>query len=158
MVGLSLANITRKTAEWSYGSFDASPLFLMASTLIQNNQAQSRVSLIPSTRTGPWVTLPVQELLLYLENVLRATLLRFYASPESLKRIFRVTSTLYKRYNAQNQNGGKVASPNSITDTMLEILSDGLRGKARVPSSTLSSILEVRIIQRPAFLEGADTR
>ena len=130
----------------------------MASTLIQNNQAQSRVSLIPSTRTGPWVTLPVQELLLYLENVLRATLLRFYASPESLKRIFRVTSTLYKRYNAQNQNGGKVASPNSITDTMLEILSDGLRGKARVPSSTLSSILEVRIIQRPAFLEGADTR
>ena len=49
MVGLSLANITRRTAEWSYGSFDASPLFLMAATLIQNNQAQSRVSLILST-------------------------------------------------------------------------------------------------------------
>ena len=51
VVGLSLANITRKTAEWSYGSFDASPLFLMASTLIQNNQAQSRVSLIHQTGT-----------------------------------------------------------------------------------------------------------
>ena len=46
MVGLSLTNITRRTADWTYGSFDASPLFLMASTLIQNNQAQSRVGLI----------------------------------------------------------------------------------------------------------------
>ena len=52
MVGLSLANITRRTAEWSYGSFDASPLFLMTSTLIQNNQAESRVSLILFTRPG----------------------------------------------------------------------------------------------------------
>ena len=52
VVGLSLTNITRKTAEWSYGSFDASPLFLMASTLIQNNQAQSRVSFIFSTHLG----------------------------------------------------------------------------------------------------------
>jgi hypothetical protein len=92
-----------------------------------------------------------------MENVLRATLLRFYASPESLKRIFRVTSTLYKRYNAQNQSGGKGESANNITDTMIEILSDGLRGKARIPSSTISSILEVRIYRRPTFPEGADT-
>ena len=91
-----------------------------------------------------------KELLLYLENVLRATLTRFHASPEGLKRIFWVTSALYKRYNTQNQSGGKGASANSITDAMLEILSDGLRGKARVPSSTVSSILEVRV-QRPAF-------
>lgn len=130
----------------------------MASTLIQNNQAQSRVGLITSTSPGPWVTQLLQELLLYLENVLRATLLRFHASPESLKRIFRVTSALYKRYNAQNQSGGKATSTNNITDTMLEILSDGLRGKARVPSSTVSSILEVRTSQRPAFREGADIR
>lgn len=94
------------------------------------------------------VTYPVQELLLYLENVLRATLLRFHVSPESLKRIFRVTSALYKRYNAQNQSGGKEVSANSITDTMLEILSDGLRGKARIPSSTVSSVLEVRMNER----------
>ena len=91
-----------------------------------------------------------------MENVLRATLLRFHASPESLKRIFRVTSALYKRYNAQNQSGGKGESANCITDTMLEILSDGLRGKARIPSSTVSSILEVRTNRRPTFSEGAD--
>ena len=130
----------------------------MASTLIQNNQAQSRVSLIFSTAPGPWVTLLIQELLFYLENVLRATLLRFHASPESLKCIFRVTSALYKRYNAQNQSGGKGTPTNSITDTMLEILSDGLRGKARIPPSTVSSILEVRIIQKSTFLAGADVR
>ena len=53
-----------------------------------------------------------------------------------------MTSALYKRYNAQNRSGGKV-SANSITDTMLEMLSDGLRGKARIPSSTVSSVLEV---------------
>lgn len=98
----------------------------------------------------------MQELLLYLETVLRATLLRFHASPESLKRIFRVTSALYKRYNAQNKSGGKEISANSITDTMLEILSDGLRGKARVPSSTVSSILEVRITQRSTRTDVAD--
>ena len=121
----------------------------MASTLIQNNQAQSRVSLILFTCPRAVVTQHVQELLLYLENVLRATLLRFHASPESLKRIFRVTSALYKRYNAQNQSGGKEVSANNITDTMLEILSDGLRGKTRIPSSTISSILEVRMFKRP---------
>lgn len=91
-----------------------------------------------------------------MENVLRAALLRFHASSESLKRIFRVTSALYKRYNAQNQTGGKGMSSNSITETMLEILSDGLRGKARMPSSTISSILEVRTIHRSIFLGSAD--
>ena len=154
MVGISLTNITRRTAEWSYGSFDASPLFLMASTLIQNNQAQSRVSVTHFTCPGTRVAYSVQELLFYFENVLRATLLRFHATSDSLKRIFRVTSALYKRYNAQNQSGGKEASANSITDTMLEILSDGLRGKARVPSSTVSSILEVRIVRRLPSRKG----
>lgn len=91
----------------------------------------------------------MQELLLYLENVLRATLLRFHASPESLKRIFQVTSALYKRYNAHHKSGGKEVSANTITGTVLEILSDGLRGKVRIPSSTISSILEVRTPERP---------
>ena len=36
---------------------------------------------------------------------------------------------------------------------MLEILSDGLRGKTRIPSSTVSSILEVRITERLTCLD-----
>ena len=67
-----------------------------------------------------------------------------------------MTSSLYKRYNAQNQSGGKGVSANSITDTMLEILSDGLRGKARIPSSTVSSILEVRMAERVTRPEDAN--
>lgn len=71
------------------------------------------------------------------------TLSRFHVSAESLKSIFGVTSTIYKRYNAKNMVGEKQRSSNEITSAILEILSDGLRGKARVPSSTLASIVEV---------------
>ena len=39
---------------------------------------------------------------------------------------------------------------------MLEILSDGLRGKARIPSSTVSSILEVRTTPATPFPDDAD--
>lgn len=44
VVGLSLTTIIRRTAEWSADAFDPSPLLLIASTLIVNNIAQSRVS------------------------------------------------------------------------------------------------------------------
>jgi hypothetical protein len=147
VVGLRLSNITRRTAEWSYDSFDSTPVLLMSSTLIQHNTAQSRVSLsfpLFSARLTLY-----QELLMYLENILRTTLSRFHASAESLKSIFRVTSILYKRYNAQNQNGDNEKSANEITMAILEIFSDVLRGKARIPPSTLTSIAEVSIWFQP---------
>ena len=43
VVGLSLANLTRKTADIHHGRFDPSPLLLLACTLIQHNKANSRV-------------------------------------------------------------------------------------------------------------------
>lgn len=80
---------------------------------------------------------------MYLENILRVALSRFHVSVESLKNIFWVTSTLYKRYNAKNKAGERENPSNEITTAILELLSDGLRGKSRVPSSTLASIIEV---------------
>lgn len=73
---------------------------------------------------------------------MRVALSKFHVSSESLESIFNVTNMLYKRYNAKNRAEGVPA--NEIVNAILEILSDGLRAKARVPSSTLASIAEVR--------------
>lgn len=44
VVGLSLAGLTRKTADLHYARFDPSALLLLACTLIQHNKAHSRVN------------------------------------------------------------------------------------------------------------------
>ena len=44
VVGLSLASLTRKTADMHHTRFDPSSLLLLACTLIQHNKAHSRVS------------------------------------------------------------------------------------------------------------------
>jgi len=42
-IGLCLTNVVRRTAEWQPENFDSTPLFLIISTLIENNPTQTRV-------------------------------------------------------------------------------------------------------------------
>ncbi|KAI1795782.1 hypothetical protein LXA43DRAFT_1163651 [Ganoderma leucocontextum] len=124
-VGISLANLTRKTADLHHARFDPSPLLLLACTLIQHNKANSR------------------DLLLYLETLLRSSLLRCNVSVASLRRVLHVTTTLYRRAAAKaGQANPENSLVNPITSAMYEIARDGLNGKARVTHATLTALVE----------------
>lgn len=70
-------------------------------------------------------------------------LVRFRVDATAISRVLHVTSTLYRKNTAQNGVVNGVFQSNNITSTVLEILADGLRMKARVLPSTLISMLEV---------------
>ncbi|PIL24081.1 hypothetical protein GSI_13832 [Ganoderma sinense ZZ0214-1] len=124
-VGMSLTNLTRKTADLRHARFDPSPLLLLACTLIQHNKANSR------------------DLLLYLETLLRSSLLRSNVSVASLRRVLHVTTTLYRRAAAKaGQANPESTLVNPITSAMYEIARDGLNGKARVTHATLTALIE----------------
>ncbi|KAH9951250.1 hypothetical protein B0H21DRAFT_272251 [Amylocystis lapponica] len=123
-VGLSLTYIARRTADWPADAFDPSPLLLLACTLIQHNKAQSR------------------DLLMFMETLLRAALVRFHVSGESLTRVLQITSTLYRKAAAATAPGAEAPQTNPISLVMFEMLGDGLRGKARISAATISALVE----------------
>ncbi|PCH38065.1 hypothetical protein WOLCODRAFT_136025 [Wolfiporia cocos MD-104 SS10] len=123
-VGNWLTGIARRTAEWTWEVFDASPLFLLACVLIQHNKSQSR------------------DLLLYMETLLRATLIRCKVSVDSLKRIIEVTSQLYRRAASASSPNADGAVVNPITSAMIETISDAARGRTRVISESLIALLD----------------
>ncbi|KAI0324520.1 hypothetical protein GY45DRAFT_1288775 [Cubamyces sp. BRFM 1775] len=129
-VGLCLGSLTRKTADMHFTRFDPSPLICLACTLIQHNKALSR------------------DLLLYLETLLRSSLIRFNVSVFSLRRVMQVTTTLYRR--AAKVTGANQESilVNPIAHAMFDIAKDSLRSKARVTPATLAALLEVLIVGR----------
>ncbi|KDQ60796.1 hypothetical protein JAAARDRAFT_173016 [Jaapia argillacea MUCL 33604] len=117
--------ITRRMAELPE-SFDPAPLLLLIVTLIEHNRAHSRDLIRP------------------LDNALRVALTRFHVTTSTLLRLLEVTSNLYRRAQAQSVTITS-ASSNLTVVTTLEVLSDGLRRRARVTSSTIASLLEVVI-------------
>ncbi|THH16358.1 hypothetical protein EW146_g4274 [Bondarzewia mesenterica] len=123
-IGLSLTTIIRRAAEWTPDMFDPSPLLLIAANLVQNNKAHSR------------------ELLIYLDNLLRAILVRFNVTQDSLTRILKVSANIYRMTMKQAPAAnGHNPSGNAIR-AFLEVLSDGLRRKSRVPPLTISAMTE----------------
>jgi len=79
-------------------------------------------------------------MLSYTETVLRVALNRLSVKTTSLSRLLHVTSNLYRKAQPYNTTAGQ---SNAIVPAILEILADGLRMKARVLPSTLTSMLEV---------------
>ncbi|GBE81969.1 hypothetical protein SCP_0403450 [Sparassis crispa] len=148
-VGLRLTHIVRRTAEWSADAFDPNPLLRLACTLVQHNKAQSR------------------DLLMYMETLLRAALVRFHVSAESLARIVLATSMIYRKAGSIT-NSGDALQTNPIVYSMSEILSDGLHGKARISPTTLTALVQtmsaamdhgvvkVAILSEDAFFRLAD--
>lgn len=78
-------------------------------------------------------------MLSYTDTVLRVALNRLNVNTTSLSRLLQVSTTLYRKTTLSD------TSPpiNGIVLVVFEILSDGLRMKARALPSTLKSMLEV---------------
>ncbi|KAI0831397.1 hypothetical protein BC628DRAFT_1312212 [Trametes gibbosa] len=131
IVGLCLASLTRKTADLHFARFDPSALLLLACTLIKHNKAHSR------------------DLLLYLETLLRSSLVRFSVSAASLKRVLHVTTTLYRRAAQASGNDPGNALVNPIAGAMLEITKDFLHMKARVLPATQAALVEALTDETP---------
>ncbi|KAH9856975.1 hypothetical protein C2E23DRAFT_892456 [Lenzites betulinus] len=123
-VGLCLASLTRKTADLHFARFDPSSLLLLACTLIQHNKAHSR------------------DLLLYLETLLRSSLVRFNVSVRSLRRVLHVTTTLYRRAAKASGTNANNALVNPVAGAMLEVTKDFLHMKARVSPATQTALIE----------------
>ncbi|KAH9946036.1 uncharacterized protein BXZ73DRAFT_86240 [Epithele typhae] len=123
-VGLTLANLTRKTADLSLARFDPSPLLMLACLLIQHNKAHSR------------------DLLMYLETLLRSSLVRFNVSVSSMRRVLQVTTTLYRRAAKASGTNADTTLVNPIAGAMFEITKDSLNLKARVLPATLAALVD----------------
>jgi len=77
-----------------------------------------------------------QEMLTYVDTVMRVVLNRLHVNASCLSSLLQVTA---RKIGFDEHS----TSPSSIVLLMFEILGDGLRMKARVLPSTLSSMLEV---------------
>ncbi|EIN07352.1 hypothetical protein PUNSTDRAFT_144852 [Punctularia strigosozonata HHB-11173 SS5] len=119
-IASALHAIARRASEGNAQMFNPNSTINMAATLIQYNKVHSRV------------------LLQAVDTVLRAVSLRCNLDTASLRHILQVTDTLYRKANRTNPPTGQ----NQVAQTILELLSDGLRNKARVNSSSLSSMME----------------
>ncbi|KAI0079929.1 hypothetical protein K474DRAFT_1638767 [Panus rudis PR-1116 ss-1] len=119
-IGLYLTNVARKTAEWPSDQFNPSPLLLMTCTVIQHNKSQS------------------SELLTHLETFVRAMLVRSTVSAASISKVMQVTTSLYRKATTPDQMLGL----NHVALTILELLHDGLHGKARLHPSTITALIE----------------
>lgn len=81
----------------------------------------------------------------YTETLLRVALVRFNVNSHHLTRLLQVTSALYRRPTENDSADSMKAVPrSSIALAIIDILSDALRGKARVTTSTLTSMIKVR--------------
>ncbi|KAI5122947.1 hypothetical protein M0805_006828 [Coniferiporia weirii] len=121
-VGESFVTILRNASELVDESFNPNPLLLAAATLIQYNKAL------------------IRGFLHNMETAVRIALVRFNVSDQALRRLLQVTSTLYRR--TASETGASANERNSILSVVIEILSDGLRGKCRVTLPTLKAIIE----------------
>lgn len=83
---------------------------------------------------------------MYTDTVLRVALNRLNVTTASLSRLVHVTTNLYRKVQPRDPTG----QSNSIVMVIFEILSDGLRMKARVLPSTLTSMIEVGHDSYPA--------
>ena len=85
-----------------------------------------------------------QDLLGYLETLLRATLTRCVISAASLTRVVEITSQLYRKAAASGQgNDVPLVNPNLLA--LLETITDGVHMRARVPGGTLAALFEVSL-------------
>jgi putative NIF3 family GTP cyclohydrolase 1 type 2 len=75
----------------------------------------------------------------YVDTVMRVVLNRLSISTKSLSRLIQATANLFRKH----QPSDSTPPVNNVVALIFEILSDGLRMKARISPSTLRSMLEV---------------
>ncbi|KAF5358295.1 hypothetical protein D9756_001552 [Leucocoprinus leucothites] len=123
LFGKQLASCAQRMSDGSGTSVDASPLFMIPAILLRHNKATSK------------------DLLLYLDTLVRIVLTRLQVDSKSLSQLLVTTVGLRRK----NQPQDPTSIVNTITPTVLEILSDGLRLKTRLQANTLQSILEALV-------------
>ena len=78
---------------------------------------------------------------------MRVTLGRFDVKDQPIKRVLQVTHTLYRR-TAESTTSAQ--ERNIILSAVLEILSEGFRGKNRISNVTMKAVVDVGLL--PALL------
>lgn len=84
-----------------------------------------------------------QDFLVYVDTILRAVLIRFIISQQSLVRILEVAKQLHVRIKKQTMPTDFRLEQNRIVTTILESYGEGLRRKNRILPSTLAALAEV---------------
>lgn len=84
-----------------------------------------------------------QDFLVYADTTLRAVLIRFIVSQQSLVRILEVAKHLHVRIKKQTTPTDFRLEQNRIVSTILESYGEGLRRKSRIAPSTLAALAEV---------------
>ncbi|THH07445.1 hypothetical protein EW145_g3377 [Phellinidium pouzarii] len=131
-IGHSFVNILRGASELTEEGFNPNPLLLSAATLIQYNKAQ------------------IRDFLRHMETAVRVALIRFNVDDLALRRLLQVTSTLYRRTASESTVFSN--ERNSLITVVIDILSDGLRGKCRVTSLTLKAMIDVLCSAKSTYL------
>ncbi|KAG6900874.1 hypothetical protein C0993_009992 [Termitomyces sp. T159_Od127] len=137
--GQQLIQFSRRAIEWNPENMNPDSILITCAVVVHHNKALGR------------------DILSSIDTILRALLSRLNVGTEGLSRLLQATSSLHKK--TSNDTG----VTNVVLHSLLEILSDGLRLKARVLPSTLKSMIEVvmttdtpggfsQIISRPSFL------
>lgn len=86
-----------------------------------------------------------QDFLVYADTILRAVLIRFIISQQSLVRILEVAKHLHVRIKKQTLPTDFKLEQNRIVSTILESCGEGLRRKSRILPSTLAAMAEVSL-------------
>ncbi|KAG6890677.1 hypothetical protein C0995_005049 [Termitomyces sp. Mi166 len=117
--GQQLIQFSRRAAEWNPESMNPDPLLITCAIIVYHNKALSR------------------DILSSVDTILRVLSSRLTIGTEGLSRLLQATSSLHRKTSSE------ATVTNVVLNSLLEILSDGLRSKARVPPSTLNSMIEV---------------
>ena len=82
-----------------------------------------------------------QDLLPYVDTILRVALTRFNVTSEALSRILHVTSTIFRK-----TGSGTHGQTNTVAPVVFEVLRDGLRKEGRITAATVASTMEVHTL------------
>jgi hypothetical protein len=139
--GQQVAAIMRRLSDNLFDAVDCSLLLSMLARLSKYNRKHSRVSQWRFFQ-GVYANGIIQELLPYIETTLRVALTRGSITAPCLIEL--ITATQPKVLDSSTPLG-------KVLSTLVEILSDSLRLKARVLPTTLKAIIEVSTSKRPSY-------
>lgn len=120
-VGQQLAQMARRTGYIPPSDIDPEPLLAMPTLLIQHNKAHSR------------------DMFLQADLIVRTLMLRLNVKASTLVRLLQVTGPFHRKA----ATAAESTTPQSIILTsLLDVLGEGLKMKARVTPLTIKAILE----------------
>ncbi|KAG8969662.1 hypothetical protein FRC03_001534 [Tulasnella sp. 419] len=129
--------LARIAADPQSVGFDPDPWIAMCMTVIQHNKASSR------------------DLIVAIDALLKAALLRFEVKQETLEKLFQVMGSFYRRDNV----GPGVGPPSHVVATVLATSADSLKGRNRATPATATVMLKtiMNVLRNNPMMFPADT-